>query len=192
MEYKKLSKKISYALRHSPESFGLEMDAKGFVDIDTLIRGLNELHAFERAITRRDIDYIMKIMEKKRFEIVGDKIRAFYGHSFDSTIEHVEKIPPKILYHGTAHKFAASIKTLGLLPMSRQFVHLSEDLDVAISVGKRRDKEPLIFSIDTEKARGKGLRFYIGNQDVWLTEKVPPELLVEVGDNNGEKDSGEA
>ena len=192
MEYKKLSKKISYALRHSPESFGLEMDSKGFVDIDALICGLNELQAFERDITRRDIEYIMKIMEKKRFEIVGDKIRAYYGHSIESTIQHMEKIPPKILYHGTAHRFEASIKEQGLLPMSRQFVHLSEDLDTAVSVGKRRDKEPLIYSIDTEKARDKGLKFYIGNQDVWLTEKVPPELLVEVGDNNGEKDSGEA
>ena len=97
MEYKKLSKKISYALRHSPESFGLVMDAKGFVDIDALLRGLNELQAFERDITRHDIEYIMKIMEKKRFEIVGDRIRAFYGHSIDSVVEHVEKIPPKIL-----------------------------------------------------------------------------------------------
>lgn len=192
MEYKKLSKKISYALRHSPESFGLVMDAKGFVDIDALLRGLNELQVFERDITRHDIEYIMKIMEKKRFEIVGDRIRAFYGHSIDSVVEHVEKIPPKILYHGTAHKFEQSIKEKGLLPMNRQFVHLSEDIETAVSVGKRRDKKPLIYSIDTEKAMEKGIKFYIGNEDVWLTAKVPPELLVEVGDDNGEKDSREA
>ena len=43
-----------------------------------------------------------------------------------------------------------------------------------------------------EKAMEKGIKFYIGNEDVWLTVKVPPELLVEVGDDNGEKDSREA
>lgn len=180
MEYRKLSKKISFVLRHSPESMGLELDEQGFVDIDALIKGLNSLNCFEKDINLEDIVYMMSIMEKKRFEIVDNKIRAYYGHSLEMLIEHEKKLPPKLLYHGTAHKFADSIREKGLLPMARQYVHLSEDLNVAVSVGKRRDKNPLVFAIDTEAALRLGIIFYVGNQDVWLTEKVPPELLTEV------------
>lgn len=181
MEYKKLSKKMSYALRHSPESLGLCLDDQGFAPVNELIKGLNSLGCFDKTVTLEDIIYMMSIMPKKRFEIVDEKIRAFYGHSFDTLIKHEEKIPPKVLYHGTAHKFKESIMEKGLIPNGRQYVHLSGNMDVAIAVGKRRDRTPLVFEIDTDSAAKKGIKFYVGNEDVWLADMIPPELLKEVG-----------
>ena len=40
-----------------------------------------------------------------------------------------KKVPPEILYHGTARRFFNSIQEKGLLPKGRQYVHLSIDID---------------------------------------------------------------
>lgn len=48
-----------------------------------------------------------------------------------------EGVLPKFLYHGTSPRFLNSIELNGLLPMSRQYVHLSEYIVTAELVGKR-------------------------------------------------------
>ena len=42
MEYKQLSIHLSYLLRHAPDSIGLQMDKHGWVDVQELIRRVNE------------------------------------------------------------------------------------------------------------------------------------------------------
>ncbi len=40
MDYMKLSKEVSFALRHEPWKYELELDENGWVDIDQLIESL--------------------------------------------------------------------------------------------------------------------------------------------------------
>ena len=65
----------------------------------------------------------------------------------------------------------------GLLPMGRQYVHMSADIETAEQVGRRRDNRPAILTIDAENAAENGIKFYIGNDKVWLADQVPPEYL---------------
>ena len=81
------------------------MDEEGFVPIAQLLAALDETGHYERKITIEDLHYMMEASDKKRHEIVGDKIRALYGHSIPMHIRKEETIPPDVLYHGTAHKF---------------------------------------------------------------------------------------
>ncbi len=39
MKYEELSKEVSYALRHAPWEYELEMDEEGWVNIEQLLRG---------------------------------------------------------------------------------------------------------------------------------------------------------
>lgn len=105
------------------------------------------------------------------------KICALYGHSIPGIIKRKKAIPPKVLYHGTAHRFLKSIEKEGLLPMGRQYVHLSTDIPMAESVGKRRDNNPAILMVDAEKAAKDGIDFYIGNDEVWLCDHMPSKYL---------------
>ena len=139
MDYVKLSKEVSYALRHAPWEYELELDENGFVLIEQLLNSLNSLNEYGRNVTREDLEYIIANSDKKRHEIVGDKIRALYGHSVPNKIEKIPGLPPDILYHGRAKRFVDSIMKDGLLPMKRQYVHLSVDTTMATLVGKRRD-----------------------------------------------------
>ena len=153
------------------------MDRQGFVQIEQLLSGLNAHNHFGETVTRSDLEFIIATSDKQRYEIVDDKIRALYGHSFSMKIQKQKAEPPAILFHGTAKRFIDTIKEKGLLPMGRQYVHLSTDVETAISVGMRRDEEPFILEIDAQAAFRGGIKFYIGNDKVWLCDELPVRYI---------------
>ena len=177
MDYQELSKEVSYALRHAPWEYELELDENGWVQVDQLLMSLRENNQWS-SVTEEDLNNMIECSEKKRHEIQSGRIRALYGHSLPQRIVKEEKEPPKILYHGTAKRFLASIKKDGLLPKGRQYVHLSIDVDTASKVGKRRDNEPIILEINAKQAWDEGIKFYQGNDKVWLADFVPSKFIV--------------
>ncbi|MBQ7266491.1 MAG: RNA 2'-phosphotransferase [Firmicutes bacterium] len=177
MDYTKLSKEISYALRHAPWEYELELDSEGFVPIQQLIEAINESGNYNRPITKSDLEHIIETSEKKRHEIQNDSIRALYGHTVSTHIKKNQIKPPDILYHGTSHKAFEQIMSNGLKPMKRQYVHLSVDTDTAIRVGKRRDIDPIILKINAAKAYQEGIVFYEGNDKVILADFVPTKYI---------------
>ncbi len=171
-----ISKKISLALRHKPEAYGLELAKDGSVPVEKLLNGINSVHKFETPVTEEDVIRVMKNADKQRFAIEDGRIRALYGHTAIH-VEYKPSEPPEILYHGTAHKFLDSIKKEGLLPMGREYVHMSADIDTAKKVGLRRDKNPVILKVDAKKAYKDGIKFYYISDKIWLADKVPPEYI---------------
>ncbi|QOT00429.1 RNA 2'-phosphotransferase [Brevibacterium sp. JNUCC-42] len=99
MNYQKLSKEISYALRHAPHEYELELDDHGWVSVEQLLYSLNEEACWEN-VTEQDLHETIRRSDKKRHEIENGKIRALYGHSVPKKIVRDEMEPPSILYHG--------------------------------------------------------------------------------------------
>lgn len=179
LNYIELSKEVSYALRHAPWEYELEMDKDGWVSMEQL---LDALHKNEKwiKVTEKDLITMIDLSEKKRHEIFHGKIKAYYGHSIPMRICKEEKAPPEILYHGTARESLNSIKEKGLLPQSRQYVHLSQDIKTAYSVGMRRDIKPCVLKVFAMQAWNDGIKFYYGNEKVWLADEVPSKYLLEL------------
>ena len=174
------SKTISYALRHKPEEFGLVLDKEGWVDIKTFCAALAG-HKGGVSLTEEDIAQIIAGSEKKRFEMSGGKIRATYGHSTENKIEFSPAVPPAVLYHGTSNRVLDSIRKDGLLPMGRQYVHLSSDVATAKKVGERHDKNPAILTVNTAKMHADGFKFFhSANDGTWMCEKVPFCYVVKI------------
>jgi len=171
-----LSKEISYALRHAPWEYELEMNEEGWVPVEQL---LDALHRTEKwsSICEADLNEMIEKSEKKRHEFADGKIRAFYGHSMPMKILKEEKMPPNVLYNGTARRFLESIIKNGLLPQSRQYVHLSQDIETAENVGKRHDDKPCILIIDAKTAWNDGVKIYFGNEKVWLADAIPSRYI---------------
>lgn len=173
----KVSKYVSYLLRHNPED--LKMDTQGFVRFDDLLNKVRSRFRVSR-------EFIVEIVEKrarKRFEIVEDKIRALYGHTMPAEPELEEERAVKVLYHGTTRKAESKILKVGLKRMYRRWVHLSSTIEMARRVGLRRTNEPIILAIDVEAARRDGARFYRATEDVYLcrfikSEHIRPALQV--------------
>ena len=175
-QHTEISKFLSFVLRHKPDAIGITLDREGWVDISTLIA------AAANDGKQLDADLILAVVAsnvKKRFAISADGlcIRAVQGHSAVSVdIEFVAKRPPELLYHGTATRFLESIHAKGLLPGSRQYVHLSQDEQTAIGVGRRHGK-PVVLKIKALLMHEQGFKFFQSENDVWLTEVVPTTFI---------------
>ena len=177
-----LSKYFSYLLRHHPEELDLSMDNAGWVSVDELIEKVNRNRNFN--IDINTIKEVVARNNKQRFALkqCGDDlyIRANQGHSIKNLNVGYEPImPPDILYHGTAKKSENSIRSKGLLKMSRQYVHLSSDFSVAISVGQRHGKV-VVFEVDSKRMFQDGIKFYRSENGVWLTDYVSPKYLKKI------------
>ena len=176
MRDEELSREISYALRHAPWEYELEMDEEGWVPVEQLLDALHRAEKWSN-ISEKDLKDMIERSEKKRHELADGKIRAFYGHSIPQKILKVEKTPPNVLYHGTARRFLDSINEKGLLPRNRQYVHLSQDIETAENVGKRHDDKPVVLVIDSKRAWDDGIKFHIGNEKVWLADAIPSKYI---------------
>ncbi|MEZ4711381.1 MAG: RNA 2'-phosphotransferase [Caldilineaceae bacterium] len=168
----KISKFLSYVLRHNPDAIGLKLDSAGWAAVDELLTCA--AHDGQQ-ITLELLNEVVATNDKKRFalSVDGKYIRASQGHSIrvDLELEPVE--PPEQLFHGTATRFLASIQQSGLQPRNRHHVHLSSDHETAIKVGQRHGK-PVILEVDARRMVADGHLFYRSENGVWLTEKVPP------------------
>ena len=174
---KRISKFLSYVLRHHPRSIELELDRNGWANVEELIQ---KSTVENLVFTKEDLHHIVETNDKKRFSFNEDKtlIRANQGHSIKGVdLEMETQEPPEILYHGTVPKFMRSIRQKGLIRGSRQHVHLSMDVYTAKKVGSRRGV-PTILKIEAKRMHDAGYEFYLSANEVWLTDHVPIEFII--------------
>lgn len=187
----KLSHIVSYALRHNPSKYKLEIDDEGWTAVDKLLTALslhhqnNNIRTFGHIIKRQDLERMIASSDKVRFELRYDKIRALYGHS--NFLTKIKKLrpskPPAILYHGTSPSAIRNILSKGLRPMNRQYVHLSADENTAIQVGMRKidfyEKEkPVIVLVSAIEAYNTRVyHFYQATELVWLADYIHPNFI---------------
>lgn len=167
----KVSRYISYLLRHNPEN--LRMDGHGFVDIDELIYKLKG----HFQVDKKFLFEIVEKSERKRFEIVENRIRALYGHTLPVKLEFEEDKTVKVLYHGTTRDAATKILRTGLKRMKRKWVHLSPTIEIATEVGKRRTNNPVILEINAKAARKAGVKFYKATDKVYICNNLSPTYI---------------
>jgi len=173
----RLSRFLSYVLRHHPEEAGLELDERGAADLDALVEAIRGQRGFAE-VTREQIEALVASEPaNRRFEIRENRIRARYGHSLAQPIQYEPAEPPEFLFHGTTPEEAEKILGEGLKPGERQRVHLSIDMPAAREVGRRRCETPVILQIDTASARKGDVAFYRGGSAVWLSDAIPPECI---------------
>ncbi len=173
----KLSKLVSYILRHKPEDYGITLDGEGWVDISVLIKQITEQHKEYAGINKDSFEQITKQSRKQRFEIKDNRIRAFYGHSIEAKIVRDKSCPPDVLYHGTPTDVAELILKDGLKPMNRQNVHMSSDEKTAEIVAKRWHSDYFVLKVDAKRAFDGGINFYKGNENIWLADFIPHQYI---------------
>lgn len=177
-----LSRFLSYVLRHAPHAIGLSLDAQGWARIDDLI-AKSKLHG--RELSHNLLLEVVATCQKKRYSVSADGlfIRANQGHSLKSIeLGLKQKTPPSVLYHGTATRFVESILVHGLSRQTRQHIHLSDDFETAVSVGKRHG-EPVVFIVQAGALHSLGHLFFRSENDVWLTESDIPSESISLAGN---------
>jgi putative RNA 2'-phosphotransferase len=171
----RVSKRLSYVLRHRPDTVGVRLDEAGWVDVDTLLAALA---AHGLPLTREDLDRVVAGNDKQRFayDDGGTRIRASQGHSVPVALGYAAEPPPDVLFHGTPVRTLSAVLAEGLRPGRRHAVHLSPDAATARTVGERRGRAAVL-RVDAAGLAATGAVFTRSANGVWLVDAVPPAFL---------------
>ncbi|KAB2595476.1 tRNA 2'-phosphotransferase 1-like [Pyrus ussuriensis x Pyrus communis] len=178
-----LGRLLTRILRHMAGELSLNMRSNGYVKVNDLLK-LN-IRTFAniplRSHTVDEIKEAVRKDNKQRFGLLEENgellIRANQGHTTKiveserllTPIISSEEVP--VCVHGTYRRNLESILRSGLKSMKRLHVHFSRGLptDGQVISGMRRDVNVLIY-VDVKKALEEGMKFYISENKVILTE----------------------
>jgi len=166
---KQLSKLISYILGHQPAEFGLVPDRDGFIKIKEFLKAAREEEGL-KYIRRSDLDEILITVSNSPIEIKDNYIRA----------KHHDKLPghdpaqtlPKLLYTCVRRKAYPFVLDKGIFPMGFSHVILSSKPEMAERMGRRKDRMPILLTVQTRKALEKGTLFYEAGDTLFLAETI--------------------
>ncbi|XP_048884780.1 tRNA 2'-phosphotransferase 1 isoform X1 [Brienomyrus brachyistius] len=186
----RLSKSLSYALRHGAAQMGLNMTSGGFVMVDDLLS-----HPQFRGFSLEDIEKVVANNDKQRFKLSRHpdngklQIRANQGHSLQVADLDLREVQldapdcPREAVHGSYFQHWPSIRTQGLNRMARTHIHLAPGLPgVEGVISGMRHNCTLAVYIDVPKALADGVRFFWSSNGVLLTPgnaegKLPPQYF---------------
>ncbi|CAG8444607.1 3437_t:CDS:2 [Ambispora leptoticha] len=194
----RLSKTLSYILRHGATKEGLQLRSDGYIEVDELLN-LPKL----RGRTFADIESVVLNNDKQRFklleEVSGDGkstwyIRANQGHSIEVEQLELEKITDAALFpqviHGTFLSKWKAIYSTGLSKMNRNHMHFSVGRwgDPNVTSGVRATCDLFIY-VDIEKAMADGIEFFRSENGVILSTGIngilPIQYFKKVEDLSG-------
>jgi putative RNA 2'-phosphotransferase len=168
-----LGRLVAGALRHFPDDLGLTMDSRGWVDLSSLGAVVQSRH---RWANKNLVIGLVQSDPKRRYEINSDRIRARYGHSVRVDLDHPENKLPK-LYYGASEEEADRILEIGLKSASQRYIHLSTTPEKAWHVATFRTGSPRVIQADAASAQKAGVRMMTVNDDIVISDMIPPEYL---------------
>lgn len=166
---RRISRAMSYHLRHDPTAPATK---SGWVHVDELSQ---IMRAAGHRVTSAQLLLIAGALGEQRFELEDEDIRAAYGHSIPVKITYETRRPPEVLFHATPTRNLASVfeARAGLLPGTRNWVHLTESCEVAVNAARRQQAAVSVLEVDALKVAG--LVFATGT--TWLAPRVPIESI---------------
>ncbi|XP_014268089.1 tRNA 2'-phosphotransferase 1 [Maylandia zebra] len=186
----RLSKSMSYALRHGASQMGLQMGTDGFLFVEDLLA-----HPQFHSYSLEDVERVVATNDKQRFKLCTHpedgrlQIRANQGHSVQVVDLELKPVMagspdcPAEAVHGSYLRNWSSIQQQGLSRMKRTHIHLAQGLpgEDGIISGMRKDCDLAVF-IDVPKALADGIKFFWSENDVLLTEgdaegKIQPKYF---------------
>ncbi|XP_016130209.1 tRNA 2'-phosphotransferase 1 isoform X1 [Sinocyclocheilus grahami] len=173
----RLSKSLSYALRHGANKMGLQMNSDGFVFVEELLA-----HQQFRSFSLEDVERVVATNDKQRFKLCNHpedgrlQIRANQGHSVKVTDLELRAVAlddpdyPREAVHGSYMKHWPSIRSQGISRMNRTHIHLAPGLpgEGGVISGMRQSCDLAVY-IDVAKAMSDGIQFFWSENGVLLT-----------------------
>lgn len=172
----KLSRMLSYVLRHRAEKLGLSLSSDGFASVAEIL----QLPSFRQASsTEEEVLTMVRTCKKQRFawKYAAGKVwvRANQGHTI-SAISDLALLSPvedpgdlRVCIHGTYFVHWGPICRKGLQDMGRNHIHLvAREPGQEVMSGMRSDVQIAIY-VDAARAMADGCKFFRSANDVVLT-----------------------
>lgn len=177
-EIDRVGRIMAGVLRHFPERFGLQMDGRGWVDLDHFVEALrNSRRDYQRWLRRQHIEAVVETDEKGRYQIDGGMIRATYAHSVNVNLDDLPEANVDKLYFPVSEEELDIVLESGLRPSDRSMIHLSGSPDKAYSAGRVHIPDPILLEVLVKEAQGSGNFIFRAGKAVYVAEAVEPEFL---------------
>jgi len=167
---KKLSKLMEYVLGRHPDEFGLVPDPDGCVKLKECLKALHEENGWGY-VRRAAIDEVLYSIPNPPIAMVEDRIRAVTRDHLQE--RRFEPDPPNILYTCVRQWAYANILKKGIGPMGRRHVLLAREKEMALKMGKRFDRKPVLLTINTTQAHDLGSIFLTAGKRLFLCRHIP-------------------
>lgn len=168
----KIARLLQYILGRRPDEFGLVPDARGYIALKEVIKVLNE----ERwpHVRPNHLETLPYRVPTAGIEIRENRIRASERGKLP-VISACDAVP-KQLYACIRRKAYTATAENGLAPqIYPDKVLLFVDRELARRVGRRRDAEPVLVTIQTTVAQQRGVQFERFGENVYLTARIPAD-----------------
>ncbi|KAJ3756189.1 phosphotransferase KptA/Tpt1, partial [Lentinula raphanica] len=173
----RLSKTLSWLLRHGAQSEGLAMRPDGYVKVVDL---LENPKIKSQSLDLAGLQHIVEADSKQRYSLICENddwwIKANQGHSIKAVelelkpILTVEDIPSCTAVHGTTKKAWQFVSSQGLSKMTRNHIHLAQGISGENVISGMRKSCDIFIFIDIPKALAAGIKFFLSDNGVVLTE----------------------
>ena len=176
-ELKRLEKILFAMLGRQPDTFGIVLKEGGWISIKELHQGLMKEAGFSH-ITPRVLTQFFFLYRPEKFEWQENHVRVRPElQSPDLTIYN-EVTPPKLLYVSIRPKAHAHVIARGLQSINnKKWILLSTEKEMALKIGKRRDKDPIIAKIMAFKSNKAGVVFRGAGKGMYLVESLDPQWM---------------
>ena len=167
---KKLSRFIAYILGRRPDEFGLVPDAQGFVPIKELLKAITEEPGW-RHVRRAHLNEILLSLPTPHFEIVDRQIRALDRSRLPEPTRAIDL--PKLMHICVRRKAYPYVCDKGLRAAAGNRMVLSADISMAERIGRRRDRQPVLVTVQVQRSVEQGVVYDRCGSLLFLTDFIP-------------------
>ena len=153
------------------------MDEYGYMPLDEVVEAVQQRYA---AVEEEDIRDLIDTSRQRRFEIVDDRIRALYGHTFYVEMDGEPMDPPESLFLCVSAAQVRRMKEEGIRSEDRSYLHLSPTREIAESRAGAVTN-PCVVEVYAESAgREAEVEFWDRGEVVLTRQAIAPEFVGEV------------
>lgn len=186
-----LGRIITGILRHRPERYHIEIDERGYVNIDEMVQVIRFYYRRFHFVGPSHIFSIILTDQKGRYQLSDNKryLRATYGHTIDVDLTDLPSDGiPEILYYPTNKEEFEILKENGILPSDRRWIHLSSSKEKAYIAGLYHFDSPLVIPLKSASILDSGENLYHAGQEVYICKYVSSESMTEPEEFDGQID----
>jgi len=161
-------------LGHRPDEFGLVPDSDGFIPYKELLQAIHEEEGW-RYVRRSHINEVLLGRDRSLFESEDERIRSV-EQRWELDLHNPARFLPKILFTAVRRRAHPVVMERGLNAVEDKYLVLTPVREMALRIGRRRDKEPVLLEILAEVAREKRALFFSFG-DLFLSPEIPAKFI---------------
>jgi putative RNA 2'-phosphotransferase len=170
-----LAKLLSYILCRQPDEFGLVLDEAGRLPIKELLWALAQEEGWGY-VRRSHLEEVVNLVSPGAFGLDQTYVWALQPGPARLRSQEAAWPPPR-LYRAITAKSQMAVAERGLEPPGAGELVLAVEPEMAKRLGRRRDPQAVLVTIQAQIAAKRGLEFFSYGQGLYLSGAIGPEYL---------------